>query len=83
MTFFDGDDDFGDDDEDEYRCKSVNFQARTSSFCMKVCLDNTYNMLTMKIVIIILMLMMIVMIKMIIALSQSIFKLGRPDVAWK
>ena len=50
---------------------------------MKVCLDNTYNMLTMKIVIIILMLMMIVMIKMIIALSQSIFKLGRPDVAWK
>ena len=25
LTFFDGDDDFGDDDEDEYRCNSVNF----------------------------------------------------------
>jgi len=38
--FFDGDDDFGDDDEDEYRCNSVNFQARTSRFCMEVDLDN-------------------------------------------
>ena len=25
LTFFDGDDDFGDVDEDEYRCNSVNF----------------------------------------------------------
>ena len=40
LTFFDGDDDFGDDDEDENRCNSVNFQARTSRFCMKVDLDN-------------------------------------------
>ena len=40
LTFFDGDDDFGDDDEDEYSCNSVNFQARTSRFCMKVDLDN-------------------------------------------
>ena len=30
LTFFDGDDDFG--DEDEYRCNSVNFQARTLTF---------------------------------------------------
>ena len=40
LSFFDGDDDFGDDDEDEYRCNSVNFQARTSRFCMEVDLDN-------------------------------------------
>ena len=40
LTFFDGDDDFGDDDEDEYSCNSVNFQARTSRFCMEVDLDN-------------------------------------------
>ena len=39
LTFFDGDD-FGDDDEDEYRCNSVNFQARTSRFCMEVDLNN-------------------------------------------
>ena len=32
--------DFGDDDEDDYRCNSVNFQARTSRFCMEVDLDN-------------------------------------------
>ena len=37
LTFFDGD---GDDDEDEYSCNSVNFQARTSRFCMEVDLDN-------------------------------------------
>ena len=36
----DGDDDFGDGDEDEYSCNSVNFQARTSRFCMEVDLDN-------------------------------------------
>ena len=40
LTFFDDDDDFGDDDEDEYSCNSVNFQARTSRFCMEVDLDN-------------------------------------------
>ena len=43
MTFFDGDDDFGDDDEDEYSCNSVNFQARTSRFCMEIHLDNSYD----------------------------------------
>ena len=32
LTFFDGDDDFGDDDEDEYICNSVNFQARSFKF---------------------------------------------------
>ena len=41
LTFFDGDDDFGDDDEDEYSSNSVNFQARTSRFCIEVDLDNT------------------------------------------
>merc|ERR1712030_237349 len=41
LTFFDGDDDFGDDDEDEYRCNSVNSQDRTCRFCMEVDLDNT------------------------------------------
>ena len=35
LTFFGGDDDFG-----EFRCNSVNFQARTSRFCMEVDLDN-------------------------------------------
>ena len=40
FIFFDGDDDFGDNEEDEYRYNSVNFQARTSRFCMEVFLDN-------------------------------------------
>ena len=40
FDFFDGDDDFGDDHEDEYRCNSVNFQARTFRFCMEVDLEN-------------------------------------------
>ena len=35
LTFFDGD-----DDEVEYRCNLVNFQVRTSRFCMEVDLDN-------------------------------------------
>ena len=30
----DGDD--GNDDKDDYRCKLVNFQSRTSTFCMEV-----------------------------------------------
>ena len=29
------------DNNDYYNCNSVNFQARTSRFCMKVELDNT------------------------------------------
>ena len=32
---FDGDDDFGGDDEDKYRCNSVNFQARPPDFAWK------------------------------------------------
>ena len=40
FNFFDGDDDFGDDDENEYSCNLANFQARTSRFCMEVDLDN-------------------------------------------
>ena len=52
---------------------------------MKVCLDNTYNLMIMKVTIMILMMMMmmVMMIKMIIAVSLSIFKLGPPDLAWK
>ena len=33
------------DDSDDYSSNSVNFQARTSIFCMEVDLDNTYNMM--------------------------------------
>ena len=41
-------------------------------------------MMIMKVTIMILMMMMMVMrIKTIIAVSQSIFKLGPPDFAWK
>ena len=78
LTFFDGDDDFGDDDEDEYSCNSVNFQARTSRFCMEIDLDNSYQIMMM-IMIMMLMMMMI----MIIAVTQSIFKLGPQEFAWK
>ena len=71
LTFFDGDDDFGDNEEDEYRCNSVNFQARTSTFCMKVCLNNSHNMMIMKMIIMIMVMMMIIMM----------IKLGSPDFA--
>ena len=74
------DDDDDNDDEDDYTSNSVNFQARTFRLCMKACLDNTYNMMIMKMTI---MFLMIMMIKMIIAVSQSIFKLGPSDFAWK
>ena len=40
-----------------------------------------YNMILMKIMI--MTMMMIMMMKMIIAVIQSIFKLGPPDFAWK
>ena len=42
---------------------------------MEVNIDNTYNMM-MK-------MMLIMMMNMIIAVTQSIFKLGPPDFAWK
>ena len=35
------------DDEDHYSCNSVNFQARTSKFCLEVYQDNNYNMVMM------------------------------------
>ena len=38
----DGDDDDDNDYDDDYCCNSVNFQARTSRFCMEVDLDNIY-----------------------------------------
>ena len=100
----DNDDDDNDDkdDEDYYSFNSVNFQVRTSRFCMKVnlhntsniiliktsrfCMEvdlhNTYNMILMKMMIM-RMIMMIMMMKMIIAITQSIFKLGPPDFLWK
>ena len=72
----DNDDDVDDnDDEDDYSCNSVNFQARTSKFCMEVCLDDTCNTMMKKITIIMMMIM-------IIAVTQSISKLGLPDFAW-
>ena len=76
LTFFDGDDDFGDDDEDEYSCNSVNFHARTSRFCIEIDLDNSYQIMIM-------MIMMMMMMMMIIAVTYSIFKLGPSDFAWK
>ena len=39
----DGDDEDNDDDNDYYSCNSVNFQARTSRFCMEINIDNTYR----------------------------------------
>ena len=84
LTFFDGDDDFGDEDEDEDRCNSVNFQARTSSFFMEVDLDNIYQIMMMMMTIMTIMtimMIMMMMIMMIIAVIQSIFKLGPPDFA--
>ena len=62
---------------------SVNFDARTSRFCMEVDLYNTYNMILMKMMMMIMTMMMIIMMKMmkmIIAPTQSIFKLGPPDL---
>ena len=58
----------------------VNFQARTSRFCMEVYLDNTYIMMLMKMMMMT-RIMIIMMMKMIIAVTQSIFKLGPPDFA--
>ena len=49
---------------------------------MEVDLDNIrYIMLMM--MTIMMMMMMIMMMKIIIAVTQSIFKLGPPDFAWK
>ena len=50
---------------------------------MNVCLDNTYNMMIMKVMITILMMMKVMMLKIIIAVSQSIFMIGPPEFAWK
>ena len=74
----DNDDDDDDNDvEDDYSSNSVNFQARTSRFCMEVSLDNTYNMVIMKMRIMVLMMitMMIIMMKIILAVTQSILKI--------
>ena len=54
------DDDDDEDDEDDYSFNSVNFQARTSRFCLEVDLDKMCHMMLMK----------IMMIKIIIALIQ-------------
>ena len=72
----DDDDDDNDDDDndgdDDYSYNSVNFQVRTSRFCMRLYLNNISY---------IMMMMMMKMMKKIIALTQSIFKLGPPDFA--
>ena len=39
--YYDDDDDGGVDDDDDYNCKAVNFQARTSRFCMVVDLNSS------------------------------------------
>ena len=71
------------DDHDDYSCNSVNFPARTSKFCMEEKIYNTYNMIMMEMTIMILMMIMImIMMKMIIAVIQSIFKLG-PKICLK
>ena len=46
----DNDDNDDEDDDDDYSCNSVNFQARTSRFCMEVDLHNTYNMILIKMI---------------------------------
>ena len=52
---------------------------------MEVDLHDTYNMILMKIMIMMMMIMimMIKMMKIIIAVTQSIYKLGPPDFSWK
>ena len=78
------DDDDDNDDEDDYSCNSVNFQARTSRFCIEVDLHKTYNMILIKMMIMtMMMIIMMKMMKIIIALTQAIFKLGPPDFTWK
>ena len=51
---------------------------------MEVDLHNTYNMILMKMIILTMMMMIMIMkmMKMIIALTQSILKLGPPEFAW-
>ena len=81
---YDNDDDDNDNDndvEDVYSSNSVYFQARTSTFFKEIGQDNIYNMIMMEMTIMILMMIMIMM-KMIIAVIQSIFKLG-PKICLK
>ena len=78
----DNDNDNDNDDEDVYSSNSVYFQARTSRFWKEIGQDNIYNMIMMELTIMILMMLMIMM-KMIIAVIQSIFKLGPKIWSWK
>ena len=61
---------------------------------MEVDLDNTYDMITMKMMIMMMMMMkimimmmmmkkMMMIMMMIIAVNPSVFKIGPPDFAWK
>ena len=52
---------------------------------MEVDIHNTYNMILIKMMImtLMMMIMMMKMMKIIIAVTQSIYKLGPPDFAWK
>ena len=82
MNIFDDDDnDNDDDDENQNGHNSANFQARTSSFCMVVDLDNTYRMMPMMMIMMMVTMMMIkrtmmmikrrMMMKMVIAISRT------------
>ena len=63
----------------------TNFQARISNFVWYYNNNNTYNMILIKMMImtVMMMIMMMKMMRMIIALTQAIFKLGPPDFSRK
>ena len=50
---------------------------------MGVDLHNTYNMILIKVMMMMMMMIMIKIMKIIITVTQSIFKLGPPDFAWE
>ena len=68
----DDDDNYDDNDDGDDYC----YKVRTSIFWMEVYLDNTYEMMMMKMTIIMMMMMSL-------AVTQSIFKLGIPDFEWR
>ena len=79
----DDNDDDDNDDEDDYRCKSVNFKVSTSRFFMEVELDYIKQKMVMAMTMTMTIMMMIMIKKMIIAVTQSIFKLGPRNFPWK
>ena len=57
MQYDDNDDD---DNDADYSNNSVKIQARTSRFCMELYLDNTYNMMMLKLRVMMMIIMMMV-----------------------